>query len=195
MLMLFLLHFCEVSYDVRATVLVDSYITFFHHIIHTVDCELSKLNLLFTCVHLLLQFLDLVVLLLQFAAQTLPVILSSSFLVELRGCLDLSPASLGARLKQMYGSTVSSYEIEQVRKESKSVYLLLIIVEASNALAIAGSSSIIRSCFEATLSLRSRIFSWTHQLNQSPTNMQIKLATHDRGIFGRSRSSGKYSLI
>ena len=62
----------------------------------------------------------------------------------------------------MYGSTVSSYEIEQVRKESKSVYLLLIIVEASNALAIAGSSSIIRSCFEATLSLRSRIFSWTH---------------------------------
>ena len=64
MLMLFLLHFREVSDDVRATVLVDSYITFFHHIIHTVDRELSKLNLLFTCVHLLLQFLDLVVLLL-----------------------------------------------------------------------------------------------------------------------------------
>ena len=64
MMLLIFLNFSEVSDDVRATVLVDSHVTFFHHLIHTVDRELSKLLLLFTCVHFLLQLLDLFELLL-----------------------------------------------------------------------------------------------------------------------------------
>ena len=89
----------------------------------------------------------------------LTVKISGLLLVEVLGLVDLRSAALRARLEQVDGTPVRSYNIELVRKASNSVYLLLIMVEASNALAIAGSSSIIRSCFEATLSLRSRIFS------------------------------------
>ena len=64
MMLLIFLHFSEVSDNVRATVLVNSHLTFFHHLIHTVDRKLSKLLLLFTCVHFLLQLLDLFELLL-----------------------------------------------------------------------------------------------------------------------------------
>ena len=64
LLLLIFMHFCEVSDDVRATVFVNSHVTFFHHLIHTVDRKLSKLLLLFTCIHFLLQLLDLFELLL-----------------------------------------------------------------------------------------------------------------------------------
>ena len=107
----------------------------------------------------MLQLLDLDVLLLDFRGQLLTVEISGLLLAQVLGLVDLRPAALGARLEQVDGTPVRSYNIELVRKESNSVYLLLIMVEASNALAIAGSSSIIKSCFEATLSLRSRIFS------------------------------------
>ena len=108
---------------------------------------------------MLLQLLDLDVLLLDFRGQLFSVKISSLRLAKVLRLVDLRPAALGPRLEQMDGTAVRSYNIELVRKERNSVYLLLIMVEASNALAIAGSSSIIRSCLEATLSLRSRIFS------------------------------------
>ena len=107
----------------------------------------------------MLQLLDLDVLLLDFRGKLLSVEISGLLSVEILGLVNLRPAALRARLEQMDGTPVRSYNRELVRKESNSVYLLLIMVEASNALAIAGSSSIIRSCLEATLSLRSRIFS------------------------------------
>ena len=108
---------------------------------------------------MLLQLLDLDVLLLDFRGQLFSFKISSLRLAKVLGLVDLRPAALGPRLEQVDGSPVRSYNIELVKKERNSVYLLLIMVDASNALAIAGSSSIIRSCFEATLSLRSRIFS------------------------------------
>ena len=148
-----------VSDDVGAAALVEGYLAFYYHLLYPCDRLLSVIELLSICVELLLQLLDLDVLLLDFRGQLFSFKISSLRLAKVLGLVDLRPAALGPRLEQMDGTAVRSYNIELIRKEKNSVCLLLIIVEASNALAIAGSSSIIRSCLEATLSLRSRIFS------------------------------------
>ena len=148
-----------VSDDVGAAALVEGYLAFYYHLLYPCDRLLSVIELLSICVELLLQLLDLDVLLLDFGGKLLIVEIHGLLSAEILGLFDLRPTALGPRLEQVYGTAVRSYNIELVRKERNSVYLLLIMVDASNALAIAGSSSIIRSCLEATLSLRSRIFS------------------------------------
>ena len=110
--MLFFFHVREVTDDVRAAVLVDSDVAFFHPLVHAVDRELAMLELLLAFVHLSLQLFDLFELLLDFAAHALLVILSGSLLVELRARLDLSPASLGAGLEQVHGPPVGRYEMK-----------------------------------------------------------------------------------
>ena len=148
-----------VADDVRAPVLVNGYLASLYHLIHPADRVLAVVDLLFPFDHLLLHLLDLGVLLLDLGGQLLIVEPDGLLLVELLGLVDMRTAPLGSRLEQVDSPPVCSYKIELVRKENNSVHLLEIIVEASNAFAIAGSSSIIRSFLEATLSLRSRIFS------------------------------------
>ena len=158
MLLLFSFQGRLVADDVGAPVLVNGYLACLYHLIHPADRVLAVVDLLFSFDHLLLHLLNLGVLLLHLGGQLLSLVLEDLLLAELLGLLDLRPATLRPRLQQMYGSSVSSYGIELDKKKSYSKHLLEIIVEAWNAFAISGSSSIIRSFLEATLSLRSRIF-------------------------------------
>ena len=148
-----------VADDVGAPVLVDGNLAGLYHLIHPADRVLAVVDLLFPFDHLLLHLLNLGVLLLHLGGQLLIVEPDGLLLVKFLGLVDIRPAPLGSRLEQVDSPPVCSYKIELVRKENNSLYLLEIIVEASNAFMIAGSSSIIRSFLEATLSLRSRIFS------------------------------------
>ena len=79
---------------------------------------------------MILQLLDLDVLLLDFGGKLLIVEIHGLLSAEIFGLFDLRPTALGPRLEQVYGSPVSGYNIELIRKENNSVYLLLIMVEA-----------------------------------------------------------------
>ena len=116
--------------DVGATVLVNGDLATRLHLFHPVDCHLSLDDLFLPSHYLLLKLLNFDMLLFDFRAQTFPVKAGSSLYVELLGRVDLSSASLRARLEEVYGPTVCSYIIKRVRKERNYVYLLLIMVEA-----------------------------------------------------------------
>ena len=131
--------------DVRATILVNGDPVSLHHLFHPIDCKLSLCNCLLSHRQFLLQLLDFVALHFDLRIKTLSVESSSGFLAKLIVQINLCSSALRIWLKDVYSSTVLSYRIHKISDNSHSGYLLLIIVDASKALAIAGSRSIIRS--------------------------------------------------
>ena len=157
-----------VADDIGTTILVNGDPVGWHLLFHPVNRELPLGNCFLPRGQFTLQLLNFITLNFDLRIKTFSVESSSGLFAKLLVHFNLCSTSLWTRLEDVYSSTIVSYKIDLVCDFISSWYLLLIIVDASKALAIAGSRSIIRSWLAATLSLRSRIFSATHIRKASP---------------------------
>ena len=138
----------------------------------------------------MLKSLDVITLISHFRFTFMEISLQRVFVCHLIFHVDLSSSPLTARFEDVNASSLDCYTNKLVKWSRSN--LLLMLREPLKARAISGSSSIIKSFFLATSSLRFLMADETQVLNGSPMIEKTTFMIHCRGRRRMSRSSGRW---